>query len=451
MTRTDTVAAERPDSPAPRSTRSPAAYRTSLLALRTELRRGIAPWTGACTALTLGVTMAAKADTWQGGWGDTQGYLHSAATLLVGPLVAAASCWQGARDHRRSTTELWLSTPRARSARVVVAALPLALWAVAGYLVVLVASLLATWPYAGGGSPFPSFAVADCGFLLAVGLLGFVVGQRCRWRLAPPALAVLLYLAFGVPDYMDSPVQHLNPAWQYELTGTLPVWWFAPAMVAWTCGLALAALLGHAARRRYLAVVPLAVAVSAAGLIAHTGPGLLRADPARDRVVCTDGTPQVCLNALDGALLPQVSQALSGLFERLDGVPGAPVRYVDHEVREGSGELQLSMPARGWGIVRDRLSRPEDFAWQAAVVIVSHGECPESAAEEDQDGFDRVAESDSAVANWLAGPHAAQPPGAEQDPRFRRLAAMPAPERRAWLGRYLATRKSCTPSEVPVL
>ncbi|MCM2411759.1 hypothetical protein [Streptomyces sp. RKAG290] len=101
--------------------------------------------------------------------------------------------------------------------------------------------------------------------------------------------------------------------------------------------------------------------------------------------------------------------------------------------------------------MRDRLSRPEDFAWQAAVVIVSHGECPESATEEDQGGFDRVAESDSAVANWLAGPHAAQPPGAEQGPRFRRLAAMPAPERRAWLGRYLASRKSCTPSEVPVL
>ncbi|MFD0025368.1 hypothetical protein [Streptomyces sp. NPDC058382] len=456
MTTTGTLAPEQRDSPAPSPTRSPAAYRPTLRALRTELRRGVAPWTGACTAVTLGVTMAAKADTWQGDWGETQGYLHPAATLLAGPLLAAASCWQGAREHRRSTAGLWLSTPRARSTRVVVAALPLALWAVAGYLLVLAASLLATWPYAGGGSPYPSFAVVDCGFLVAVGLLGFAVGQRCRWRLAPPALAVVLYVALGVPNYSESSARYLDPTLQYGLSGRLPVWWFAPAMVAWTCGLALTVLVAHAARRRFLAVVPLAVAAAVAPLIVHNGPGLLRDDPARARVVCTEGTPRVCLNGLDATFLPQVSRALSGLIGRLDGVPGAPVRYVDHEVREGSDEVQLSMPARGWGIVRDRLSRPENLAWQAAASIAfeRRRECPDSPDAGNPDGSDdstRVMDTDDAVTNWLAGPGAAQPPGAEKAPRFRRLEAMPAPERRVWLGRYLATRESCDASEVPVL
>ncbi|MFF1919566.1 hypothetical protein ACFVW8_03195 [Streptomyces sp. NPDC058221] len=455
MTTTGTLAPEQQDSPTPRPARSPGAYRPTLHVLRTELRRGIAPWTGVCTAVILGVSMATTADRWQGGWGETQGHLHAAASLLAGPMVAAAACWQGAREHRRSTDELWLSTPRARSARVVLAALPVALWAVAGYLLVLAASLLATWPYAGSGSPFPSFAVVNCAFLLAVGLLGFVVGQRCRWRLAAPALAVVLYVVLGVPDYSEWPARYLDPAFQYYLSGSLPVWWFAPAMVAWTGGLGLAALVSHAARRKRLVLVPLAVAAAVAPFIALTGPGLLPPDPARDRLVCTDGTPRVCLNGLDAALLPQASQALSGLIERLDEVPGAPVGYVGHEVREGSGEIQLSMPARGWGIVRDRLSKPEDFVWQAAASMTfERRECPDSSGAKKPGGSDdsgRVMDTDDAVTNWLAGRRAVQPPGAEKRPLFRRLEAMPAPQRRVWLGRYLATRKSCDPSEVPVL
>ncbi|MEU1345993.1 hypothetical protein [Streptomyces sp. NPDC005795] len=431
-----------------RPTRSPAAQRSTLLALRTELRRGIAPWTGACTALMLAVTMAAKADTWQGSWGETQGLLHSGATLLAGPLVAAASCWQGARDHRRSTTELWSSTPRARSARVLVAALPLALWAVAGYLAALAAALLATWPYAGGGSPFLSFAVVDSAFLMAVGLVGFVVGQRCRWRLTAPALAVVLYVVLGVPLYSELPERYLNPAEQYMLDGMLPVWWFAPAMVAWTCGLALAAVTAHAARRRILALVPLAVAAAVAPLIVHTGPDLLRADPARDRVVCTDDIPQVCLREVDEALLPQASDALSGLFTRLDGVPGAPLRYVDDDVPKGSDEGRLPTLTRGWSFVRDQLIQPEDYAWQVSEHL-SHRDCPEPAAKEERAGFERLASTDMAVTDWLAGPYAA--PFADGSPQLRRLEAMPAPERRAWLGRFLATRTSCVPSEVPGL
>ncbi|MCX5142887.1 hypothetical protein [Streptomyces sp. NBC_00338] len=444
MTTTGTLAAEQENSPGPRRTRPPAAYRPTLLALRTELRRGIAPWTGGCVVLMLGVTMAAKADTWQGGWGEAQGYLHSAATLLTGPLVAAASCRQGARDHRRSTAGLWSTTPRARSTRVVVAALPIALWAVAGYLVVFAASLVATWPYAGGGSPFASVAVADCAFLLAVGPVGFVVGQRCRWRLAAPALAVVLYLVLGVPDYYDSSAQYLDPAMQYALERTLPVWWFAPAMAAWTCGLALAALIAHAARHRFLAVVPLAVAAAVAPLITHAGPDLLREDPAASRPVCADGTPRLCLTEYDESLLPQVSRALSGLFGRLDGVPGAPARYVDQEPLDGSTEVRVPTPYVGGYLLRGRLQHPEDFVWQVTYGVVNR-ECPDTLH------TDRVMATDEAVRGWLAGPDAARYFGTERTPQLRRLEAMPASERRVWLGRFLATRTSCTPSEVPVL
>lgn len=429
-----------------RSPRPRAAYRPALLVLRTELRRGIAPWTGACTALVLAVPMMNKAETWQGDWGETQGYLHSVATLLAGPLVAAAACWAGAREHRRGTGELWLSTPLPRSSQILVAALPVTLWAVVGYLAALTASLVATWPYAGGGSPFLTLAVVDAAVLVAMGLVGFVVGQRCRWRLAAPVLAALLYLALGAPNYSESSAQYLDPAMQYMLSRSLPVWWFAPAMVAWTCGLALTVLIAHAARRRSLAVVPLVVAAVVAPLIVHTGPGLIRDDPAAGRLVCTNGAPRVCLTEYDRSLLPQVSRALAGLFGRLEGVPGAPARYVDQEPSHRSDEARVPAPNIGWYVVRGRLRHAEDLALQVSYSVVPQRECRGGQSPEEL----RVVYTDDAVRSWLAGPGALFP-GAEKLPQQRRLEALPAPERRAWLGRFLATRESCVPSEVPVL
>ncbi|NEC65770.1 hypothetical protein [Streptomyces sp. SID9727] len=413
--------------------------------LRAEARRGIGPWTGLSTALVIGVTMAAKADDWQGDWIETQSLLHSGATLLAGPLVAAAACWQGARDHRRSTDELWRSTPRARWSRRAVAALPVALWAVAGYAFGLAIALLATWPYAGGGGPLLSLAVVDGAFLAAVALLGFSSGVLCRWRLAAPVLAALMYLVLGVPNYSESPAQYLDPAVQYALDNSLPVWWYAPAMAAWTGGLAAAALTAVAARRRLTALVPLAVAAVVAPLIVSTGDGLFPDDPAADRLVCTDGSPQICLSERRAHLLPQVAEALSGLTGRLEGVAGAPGRYVARLPLHGPDEAWIPPPNPGWYLVRGRLRDTEDYAWQVAANMTMR----DCSRDPEADGGPRDPASDEAVGQWLAPTGPA--PGAEKSPGLRRLEAMPDAERRAWLGRYMATRTSCDPSEVPAL
>lgn len=414
--------------------------------LWTEARRSVAPWTGVCTALTLIVAMAAKADSWQGDWGATQDLLHSGATLLGGPLVAAAACWQGARDHRRRTGELWASTPRARWSRQAAAALPLALWAVTGYAVALAASLLATRPYAGGGGPSPSVAVADGAFLVAAALAGFAAGVLCRWRLAAPAVAALMYLVLGVPTYTESAARYLDPAMNSSQEDRLPVWWYAPAMALWLCGLAVAALTAVAARRRLAALVPLAVAAAVAPLIVSTGDGLFREDPAADRLVCTEGSPQFCLPGRQEHLLPQVAEALSGLTGRLEGVRGAPKRYVGRLPLHGPDEAWIPAPHPGWYLLRGRLQRTEDFAWQVAANMMDRM-CPNS-HHQNADG-PPVDVAYGAVATWLAP--AGLAPGAEKPPELLRLEAMPDAERRAWLGRYLTTRRSCDPSEVPVL
>ncbi|MFJ2896548.1 hypothetical protein ACIO87_16905 [Streptomyces sp. NPDC087218] len=419
-------------------------------ALRTELRRGIAPWTGPAVALTLLVPLWSKAAHWQGSWGGTQTELHAAATLLAGPLVAAAACWQGGREHRRRTAELLLSVPRGRLARVVTAMAPVALWAAAGYLVALAAVFAATAPYTGAGGPSLAIAVTDLGFLLSVAPVGFVVGRLVRWRLAAPVLAAVLYVALGAPGYLEADARFLSPAEQFSLEGSVPVWWFAPALLAWTGGVGVAVLLAYATRRRLLAVVPLVLAVAAGTVIVRTGEDLLRDDPATTHRVCSrtgPGTPQICLAASDSRLLPRVSEALEGMFSRLEGVPGAPVRYLAPQYGPKDGEASLAHAVRGWGITRDRLADPRAYAANTALGLTLR-DCPDGGDGRSAEEAGRVERTDDAVRSWLADEES---PWYPESRRLARLEAMPDADRRAWLGRYLATRKSCVPAEVPAL
>ncbi|MFE4332738.1 hypothetical protein ACFRQM_25965 [Streptomyces sp. NPDC056831] len=429
------------ETPARRATPNP---------LRAELRHGIAPWTGLAVALTVLIPLWSKAPQWQGSWGATQTQLHAASALLAGPLVAAAACWQGGREHRRRTAELLLSTPRSRLAQVMAATTPIALWAAAGYLVALAVAFAATAPYTGAGSPPISLAATDLGFLLSICFVGFVVGRLARWRLTAPVLAACAFVVLGFPDYVDSAARFLSPAQVVALDVSVPVRWFAPFLLAWTGGIAATVLLGYAARRRYLAVVPLALAVAAGTMIMRTGADLFHDNPAMARRVCSEvapGTPQICVNAYDAPVLPQMSKALAGMFSRLEGVPGAPVTYVAPWYSPKNGEATLAYVTRGWGITRNRLTDPHQYRSETASALVNR-DCSTDSRGKDRKETERVERTDDAVISWLSGKDSTWFPNS---PQLVRLEAMPDADRKAWLGRFLATRKSCTPSEVPVL
>ncbi len=423
-------------------------------AFRAELRRGIAPWTAPAVALTVAVPMISKAAQWQGGWSDTQELLHSTATLLAGPLVAAAGCWQGGREHRRGTTALWLSVPRGRPAQLVMAALPVAVWAVVGHLVAVVGVLAATWPYAGAGGPSVGVTAVDAWFLVCAAFAGFVVGRLWRWRLAAPVLAAATYLVLGIPLYTSSDLRFLNPAEQYSLADRVPVAWFAPVMLLWTGAPVLALLTGYAVRRRFLALVPLVAAALVAPLIVSSGEDLFRRDPVAERLVCSEAVPRVCVSAVDGPLLSEASGALSGPVSRLEGVPGAPVRYVQtsDSRRLPPDTSRLPYSSRGWTMVRGRLTDPAWYAWQTARFLAER-DCPESVTEGEMEdpAVVRVRETDDVVAHWLAPWGSSRLDPARGARYLNRLTAMGDAERRVWLGRYLATRTSCDPKEVPTL
>ncbi|WP_137993377.1 hypothetical protein [Streptomyces vilmorinianum] len=432
----------------PASTGSPKAPpRTAVL--RTELRRGSGPWAGAAVAVTILVAMYGKAPGWQGRWADATDLLHIATGLLAGPLALAAGCWQGGRDRRRRVFELLGSVPRGRLRRTVLAVAPSALWPVAGYLPAAAVCLLATWPYVGGGRPYLELVAADAVALAALGTLGHLVGRLVPWRLTAPLLAVAGYVGLGVPTYMQSSVRWLSPASEHSYAWHAPVWWFAPVSAVWTGGLALAALLAYAARParlRLLAVVPLAAAIAAAAVILRLPEdGPWRLDPGAARLVCDDGTPQICVTALDRRLLPDVSRALAPLNERLRGVPGAPTRWVSSPNGPGPGETELPEP--GLDAVRGRLTRPEVYA-SSAVQHLFSATCESGSFE--GPGAERAMTVNLAVITWLApNPPDFGPDISEAQVYVDRLKAKSPAGQRAYLTRYLAA-DTCRPEEVPI-
>ncbi|MGX2998810.1 hypothetical protein JNUCC64_31840 [Streptomyces sp. JNUCC 64] len=425
---------------------------------RAEAVRGIAPLTGVVVALAPGVPAALFADGWQGSWWETQMTLRQGAALFAAPLAGAAACWQGAREHRRRTLELRATAARSPLAQAVMSAAPGALWTVAGYLAALVGCLLATLPYAGAGGPRAGLVLADAAFLAAVSVIGHVCGTVLPHRLVPPLYGGLLLLVPLLPgplspyDVPDSP----------RLTDAVTVGWYPWAVLGWWGGLALAALLGRAARRRSVALVPLLVAVVAAVPLVRSGERVWRIDPLAQRTVCAPvSVPRICVDALNEEVLPQVVRALSPLGPKLRGVTGVP-RLRESPGGAGPEDAVLPDLHPSIALVRGRLVDPAGYLTTVTVELTT----PPRACV--GPGTDRLGTAGWTVSLWLLpeGLRAReldyQRDSSSGYPQERarldareaevaRLDALSGEERRAWLSGYFAARAGCAPGEVPPL
>lgn len=434
--------------------------------LRAELLRGFAPWSGLAALLSVGGLTATKAAQWQGSWPETMSNLHLTAAALAVPLALAAGAWQGGRERRTRMGELRASMPRGPLAQFMVCALPVALWVMGGYALAVVGSLLASLPYTSAGHPLPLVLLGDALTVGACALLGHVAGRTVPWRLAAPVLALGGYVLFGLASTADSAVRFVGPAGGFPLgSTTVPVWWQPLVFALWGSALALTAVLAHAARRRATALVPLAAALAAATVLVQSGESMWQRNPLTQRQVCDDSTPRVCVSAAYPGMLPKVSDALSGLMGRLDGVQNLPVRFEDLPGRPHEDEAELpDLTPLGWGVVRGELTDPQQYAWEAAQKLV-RDDCP---VPKDQDP--RIGRTDQAVTRWLA-PSRLQEQIRDQNLVVHRgdkkrlaedradeaaldhLEAMSPESRRAWLSRYFATARDCAPdpNEVPSL
>ncbi|MFE5185434.1 hypothetical protein [Streptomyces sp. NPDC056628] len=426
--------------------------------LRPEFRRGFAPLAGAAVLLTLVVALAVPAESWQGGWAETRDRTHTAAVLLGIPLALAAGCWQGGRERRRGTGDLLETAVRGALPRFLASAVPVALWVAVGHLVAAGCALLATWYCATGDSPYLVVPLTDSLLVGMAALAGQVVGRAVPWRLAAPVLATAGYAVLGFLSYdHGNALSGLSPLIDTS-DHRMPVWWQPWVSVVWVGGLAAAAVLALTARRPVTALVPLACATAAAVALVQAG-GLTRPNPVAQRQVCdTSTTPQVCVNTRYEKLLPQITEALSGLTGRLEGVDNVPVRFEDRVGRSRADEAELPMVTPlGWSVVRGKLTEPERYAWEAGMALVGREEC---------DHTDPVvARADAAVEHYLApspteklfddlDARGSATDRAELKARQQaraRLLGMAEDERRAWLSEYFATAKNCDRNGVPTL
>lgn len=410
--------------------------------------------------------MAGKADEWQGDWGATQGLLHIAGTLVAAPLAGAAGALIGGREHRQHTGELLRTTTRPPLARVLVAALPTAVWAALGQLAVVAGALLASWPYASGGRPVVSTLLVPAVLVLSTALLGYVTGAVVRVRLAPPLFGVAVYAGLGIPGYSDRTAAYLSPAsWESVVDGGVPVWWQPLVAVAWAGGSAVAAVLVLAARRRWTALVPLTAAAVAGVLIVQTDERMWRDDPLVFRPVCdTSAWPELCVPARYPGMLPDIRRALEPVTDRLAGVEHLPVRLtaVPGDLAPGEERLPALTPL-GQSMVRGRLTDPEFYAWGTAASLV-HAREGCTALDEDQ----RYQDLSLVLREWLgAAPGRTgeeiwdtyhHPDTAAEQARtrtflrrFDRLETMEREERRRWLSAYFGALARCAPDRMPAL
>ncbi|OWA16291.1 hypothetical protein B9W68_08425 [Streptomyces sp. CS227] len=435
---------------------------------RSELRRGLAPWAGAAVLLTLAVTMATKAAQWQGDWAETHGLLRTTTMLLLGPLVAAAGCRQGGRERRRGTGDLLRQAVRGRREQTLAALAPLVACVVAAQLLGTAGVYLATWPYSLGGGLTPGhwlLHAADAVLVAGLTATGFVVGRLVKWRGAALVLAFGCYVLLGISAYVDTPLGRLAPAQEPGLSEEIPALWLAPVIAVWVGGLALAALVGHLARRKLLSLVPLLAAALAGTVLVQTGDDAWRTDPRAQRLVCDDGTPRICVTERHRNLLAPAGEALSGLRERLEGVPGLPERFVEnrpgHRIRRGTGEVQLPMfTPLGHSVVRGEVTDHAVYAWEA-VAALFFPDCPDpSGGELDDVVWTYLAPthqrnlSDPEYALREAERHWGAKGAAETRAALKqldRLRALPDAERAAWLGEYIAAAQRCDLAAQPAL
>ncbi|MER6911649.1 hypothetical protein ABT354_08265 [Streptomyces sp. NPDC000594] len=426
--------------------------------LRGEVLRGTGPWTGALILGVVGLSAVYRAGEWQGHWGETASMLHATGTLMATPLAVAAGCWQGGRERRRGTGELLASTTRGRLARTVSAGLPTALWAAGAFLAAAVLVLLASWPYTWAGAPRLSAVVASTALVLSGAMLGHVLGALAPWRITAPLAGIGTYVLLGAGSYSTSPPHYLTPATWSSYIADIPVWWQPLVAIGWPAGLALAAVLGYAARRRWTAVVPLAVAALCGVLISEYNERMWRDDPLTRRTVCdTSVRPALCVKAVHPGLLPEVKRALTPLLDRLEGVENLPARMV--EGAEYAGMNPLAPYGQTQTVTRGRLGDPELFAWAAAAGLIHR-------RDDCMSDDDRLYRLETGLQEWLGSPRghtgaqaakgyrwsedeAAQK--AEFIRTFDRFAALGPEERRRWLSGYFGALKACAPDRVPAL
>jgi len=286
--------------------------------------------------------------------------------FLIAPFCAACAAWEGGRLRRAG----WLRLPRTRTVFGFVL-LPLAPTLVVGIVSLIVAVL-----YQFRLAPaflVPNFTVmaVACAVIIAHTVLGFAVGLHIRSVIAMPSILLLDYIWMVMPPAFNPLwLRHLTGAWTgcRDVTTSLDTR-ASLAVTLLSLGFAVAAFLlarASLAERHFgAAMIPIILSVSVGIWLVHS----LGPDPVVPRagsLVCSNGTPQVCVwpehrNQL-ARIEPLAAQADAAWQQA--GVPG-PERY---------SELRAAALPPGVGSIRLQPSLPQDN--RDILVSLAYGALP---------------------------------------------------------------------------
>jgi hypothetical protein len=474
--------------------------------LRIELRRNAIPWVLPLIAVlfwfdtyrpsTAQPPLWALRTFWNMGQGHT--------IVDFGPLVAGVAAWVGSRDGRRGAADLITATARPRWAGQLTAWAATALWAVGAYLV-FTGVLFGVYIHQGvQGTPPWWWVAVGVAAVTAFSAAGFAAGALFPSRFAAPlaafgaVLAMMMSSQTGFGDQSGwAQILPTNSNGNFEAVSGVFYRWLPDvpiARVMFLAGVAAVALgllglhpqAGAPGLRRAAAVVTLAglaASGTAAGLAATarlTPQGLAIPalhDAASDRPIAY--TPvcghaagvSVCLNPAYGRYLAAVTAALRPVLGEAAGLPGAPARatQVPGRYTSGEGEAGEAMTLSGRppvlripldtlnllgsaGFTARPVSRAQ-FAGQLRVMFaqafVGAGAGPGTQAQQavraallDVAGVPFAAQPSLLGFAGAAPPPSSGPAGAAISAAARRLAALPASARHAWLAAHLPALRS---------
>ncbi|SDM47364.1 hypothetical protein [Allokutzneria albata] len=403
--------------------------------LFTEYRRGAGIALTPPAAVLSWLSVYGMDMPWPGPWMTLAEDIR-ATVFVVGPLVLAFAVWQASREQRRGACELLGMTPRPPWQRVAWSWASVTLGGVLGVLVPLVVGVvLVAWrgAYAADGWWWPLIAtVVDIGFIAAVGttigalvpvplpgLLGGVAAYITIAQLAKGSEAGLSALFPGLPY-----VGHWLPREARPVAHAVVVLWFVVGTVT--------LLVLVAARRKWLAAVPAAIATGVAVVVGgFTASDYVVVDQRALELVCRD---QVCTTRAQAHLLDRITAVAKPLLDKVAGIPGAPTSA---RPRSTGQDLDVGEMRVDW---RGELMYFESIYYhQSLVSAVLRPRCVAHVE------FDVPR---AAVTAWWTGDRSvlSDVPGAAD--LLDRLNRLDIAAQRAWTARYLNAVRRCDSSAV---
>lgn len=321
-----------------------------------ELRRSNARVLVLLLLLASAAGLAQKVDDWSRHWLVFSSYQVSNLFLLV-PLVLAGGAMLGRREGRTGAAELMATTGRPRWQKATPPTVALAVAVTAVQLLVLAFGAVVVGTRGGylaldGAVP----ALADITILVGAAWAGFAAGRAWSSPVLPPTLAALALVA-------QVGVSLSNPDSRLQSLSMLPqppgaLWESATSQatlgrLALGLGLALGGLLLVAGANRPARISGIAPLVAGFVLLAVVTPpgtqGRYQVNAAAQELVCADGTPQVCVTAVQAYRLDDVAPAARRALTLLAKLPGAPTRAVEWRAdavsRGDSTQFQGTKPA----------------------------------------------------------------------------------------------------------